>query len=85
MKLKTYQDIIEIIENSEPSDRLSVAVFFSGDLTWLPVDKEEYVRQIRMKDDPAKYNFPGWLQVENDGEMFIHPNVQPVDFTPLAI
>jgi len=72
--MKTYQDVIDQIEGSDC--RLSVAVSYTdGRIDWLPVDKVAYVRQLRLIDFPRKYDFPCWLEIEPDGEMFIHPKV----------
>ena len=72
--MKTYADIIKVIEESDK--RLSVAVIFSEkNWTWLPVDKAEYLRQLKMISNP-EIPYPCWLELEPYGEMFIHPKVK---------
>lgn len=68
----TYKDVIETLEKS--SEKLYVAVIYHTDChEWLPVDKEEYIRQLSTISNPETIPYPCWLEIEPDGEMFIHP------------
>ena len=74
--MNTYFDIIRIIENSPIDKGLFVRVFYpTGSHEWLPVDKSEYLRQLKMITYPDSNPFPCLFEVENDGEMYIHPKV----------
>lgn len=73
---KYYLDVIKILETSH-SNRLSVAIFYkNGRYEWLPVDKTEYLRQLKLISSPETVEYPCWVEVEPDGEMFIHPRVE---------
>ena len=67
----TYLDVIRILESN--TNRLYVAVFYpSGTHEWLPVDRTEYLRQLKGIGNP-EIPYPCLFEVEPDGEMFIHP------------
>lgn len=71
----TYKDVLNVIEKS--SKRVYVAVFYhGGTYEWLPIDKQEYIRQLKMIANPEVCPFPCWFEIESDGEMFIHPKVE---------
>ncbi len=70
--MKTYGDILEILESNGD---LYVPVFYVvGTMEWFKVDKEEYVRYIREVD--LDYPYPCYVEVESDGEIFIHPKIE---------
>lgn len=77
--MKTYSDILTLLRNSGDHNKLHVAVIFSkGYYEWFPVDKVGYMQQLALiEPQAAKVTpFPCYLEVEEDGEMFIHPNVE---------
>jgi len=75
----TYADVIKMLEQD---GKLFVAVFYPNHTSksphygWLPVDKAEYLRQLRLILDPAGVDFPCYFEVEPDGDMFIHPKME---------
>jgi len=75
MKL-TYADVIELLEVS-PEKFFFVPVFFgTGTMEWMPVDKNEYVRQLRLISKPETYDYPCMVEIEHDGELFLHPKAE---------
>ncbi len=72
--MKTYADIIKILEGAEKENGLFVAVIYPTDRhEWLPVDITEYLRQLKQIDKPQDYPYPCFFEIENDGDMYIHP------------
>ena len=77
LTMKTYKDVINLIEVC--SGQLYVAVIYATDRhEWLPVDKTEYLRQLRMIGNPEECPYPCYFEVDKDGEMFIHPKTENV-------
>jgi hypothetical protein len=73
--MKTYADVINLLEASK--EKVYVAVIYpSGRWEWLPVDKEEYLRQLKMISNAADVPYPCRFEIERSGEMFIHPKVE---------
>jgi hypothetical protein len=68
--MKTYGEVLEILK---ANGDLYVPVFYiTGTYEWLKVDKDHYIHQITnpyICDSP----FPCYIEVESDGEMFMHP------------
>ena len=70
--MKTYGEVLEILKSNGD---LYVPVFYiTGTYEWLKVDKDDYIDQIT---NPYISNtpYPCWIEVESDGEMFIHPKI----------
>lgn len=73
----TYADAIDLIDLA--SGKVYVAVHYpSGTYEWLPVDKTEYLRQLRMISNAADVPYPCLIERDRDGEVFIHPKVPNV-------
>ena len=69
--MKTYKDIIDLLEKT--TELVYVSVYYpSGRYEWLPVDRIEYLRQLKMIDQPENYPFPCFVSVDSDLEVFIH-------------
>ena len=68
--MTTYGQVLAELERS--TERLYVSVFYpTGTFEWLPVDKTEYIRQLKMMDlGSLLLPYPCYFEV--DGEMFIH-------------
>jgi len=72
---KTYADVITLLEASG-NHPLYVTVFYpNGPYEWLPVDKTEYLRQLKLINSP-EVKYPCLIEVERDGEMFIHTQAE---------
>ena len=75
----TYADLIDLIEKGLNDNffSLHVAVFFGKGPnerhTWFPVDAKDYLFELKLIDDPSKYEYPCYVEVESDGNIFIHP------------
>lgn len=70
--MKTYGDILEILESNGD---LHVPVFYSnGRYEWFKLDKEHHMNYIRSID--LDFPYPCWVEVELDGEIFLHPKVE---------
>jgi len=73
---KHYNDVITLLEASGTNRLHVVAHYSNGRHEWLPVDKAEYLRQLKMISSPEMVEYPCWFQVERDGEMFIHTKAE---------
>jgi hypothetical protein len=70
----TYADIIRIIEASKPTEGLFIPIFYgTGTHEWFPVNKAEYLNNLKGIHKPETVAFPCLFQIEGDGEMFLHP------------
>ena len=73
--MKTYGEVLEILKSNGD---LYVPVFYiGGTMEWLKVDKQHYINSI---DPDPKYSnlshlYPCYIEVEQDGEMFMHPKI----------
>jgi hypothetical protein len=73
MKTKTYTDIIALIEAAVRP--IYVPVFYvTGTYEWLPVDRDAYLRQLKLITAPEAANFPCYVEVEDDN-IFFHPRI----------
>jgi hypothetical protein len=82
--MKSYFDVLGEISKSSSESRLSIAVFFTQVYSrheWLPVDKRQYIEYLSaIEPQAAKATpYPCWFEIDNDGDMFIHPNVRNSD------
>src|ERR1035438_9461864 len=79
---KTYVDVITLLEASG-SHRLHVTAHYAnGRYEWLPVDKIQYLQQLKAISNPESVEYPCWFEVEPDGEMFIHTKAEnPIEVT----
>lgn len=67
----TYRDVIACLESY--NGKLYVAVHYPTNThEWLPVDKAEYLRQLKLISNP-EVPYPCLFEVEPDNEMYIHP------------
>jgi hypothetical protein len=67
-----YSDVIVLLEKSGNA-RLYVTVHYvNGRYEWMPVDKAEYLRQLKMISNPSDVAYPCRFEVEKDDEMYIH-------------
>ena len=73
---KTYADVITLLEASGEHPLYVTAHYANGRYEWLPVDKAEYLRQLKLIDSPEMAEYPCWFEVERDGEMFIHTKAE---------
>lgn len=68
--MTTYNDVIRHLNHSK--GRVSVAATYeNGDYGWLPIDKAEYLRQLKMIGNP-EINFPCMIKFDGN-ETYIHP------------
>ena len=82
--MKSYKDLIDLLETSDKG--LFAPVFYiTGRTEWLPVDKVEYLRQIKMFDKPETIPLPCYIEIESDGEVFIHPRQENGEETPKSL
>jgi hypothetical protein len=70
--MKTYGDILEILESN--GDLYIPTFYHTGRYEWFKVDKEHYMRDIRGSD--LDFPYPCYVEVENDGEIFLHPKIE---------
>ena len=71
---RSYLCVIRLLEKT--SGKLFVAVFYpSGTFEWLPVDKSEYLRQLKQIGNP-EIDYPCLFEVDSDEDCFIHPKVE---------
>ena len=68
---QSYLDVIKLLEVSGDNRLYITAHYTNGRYEWLPVDKTEYLRQLKMIGNP-EIDYPCRFEVEKDGEMFIH-------------
>lgn len=73
---KTYAVVITFLEASENHRLYVTAHYPTGRYEWLPVDKAEYLRQLKQISSPELHQYPCWFQLERDGEMFIHTKAE---------
>jgi hypothetical protein len=73
---KYYNDVIALLGASGNNRLYITAHYANGRYEWLPVDKAEYLRQLKMIDSPELIEYPCWFQVERDGEMYIHTKAE---------
>lgn len=69
---RTYADVITLLKASGKNKLHVTAHYANGRHEWLPVDKKEYLRQLKLISSPETVKYPCWFEVESDGEMYIH-------------
>lgn len=73
--MKTYSDVLTHLKNTG-ENKLHVAVIYANDRhEWLPIDKKEYIRQLEQihPESANTTQYPCFFEIENSGDMFIHP------------
>ena len=74
--IKTYADVIRLLETSKTS--ISAPIFFlNGTYEWLPIDRTAWLAQLKEVSNPEQWTYPCHIEIERDGEMFLHPRVEP--------
>jgi hypothetical protein len=70
----TYDSVLQLIKKN---GNVHVPVFYiTGTMEWFRIDKSEYVRQLEGISNRSAVPFPCWVEIEKDGEVFLHPQVE---------
>ena len=77
MKQLTYKEAIDIFSKS-PQLHIQVPLVHRDGKGhgWLPVDKVKYLDMLKDVTNAAEVIFPWGIEIENDGELFLHPKMQ---------
>jgi hypothetical protein len=72
--MKTYKEVYDIFHTNKD---VYVPIFYvTGTMEWFKIDKTAYLNQL---DDCCGHwdkPFPCRVEVESDGEVFIHPKIE---------
>lgn len=73
----TYKEAIDIFDQSPKSHVWVPLVHRDGEHhDWLPVDKVLYLSVLKDISNAAEVVFPWGIEIERDGDLFIHPKMQ---------
>ena len=68
----TYAEVIRHLAWKDTTNVFVFVTYLNGRQEWLPVDKKEYLRQLRLITDP-NVEYPCRVELEADGEIYINP------------
>jgi len=75
MNIKTYADMITLLESPDSKDVYIPITYKKGTMEWFKIDKDHYLTYLKQITNPEEFPFPCYIERESDGEIFFHPKI----------
>ena len=72
--MKTYREVLNILEGN--GDTYIPIFYIKGTMEWYKIDKKDYIKNRTEDNTNLDMPYPCYVEVEQDGEVFIHPQIE---------